>query len=357
MFYYIEEFNYVIFSVRSHSKLQLIEVKMKNRMLSVIGPTLIFVFIEEILQTAMEKLWQLVGTYGVVYDHGTGLRGRCLTFLQNIRPSDRQALTIAMAMLLALVIVIPQVRKSIRSWEGIGCQIFTGKQGGIKSSVSTGSKDGTESWDAAGNLQDNKHIHNAKEGTSAASVACWLLICICLSLSINIFILLWSLQGESGAVTGSMVYESTGTAAGGLWQGGLGQVGSLLLSIVVYGVVSPFAEEAVFRGSLFGELRRMVPLKEAVLFSALVFGVYHGNPAQALYAFIMGILFALVYAESGAFGTAWMLHGMVNLVVLLFSYTGITMQMASPLWGGTFLLIALMGLFFKYSENTLSYFK
>lgn len=86
------------------------------------------------------------------------------------------------------------------------------------------------------------------------------------------------------------------------------------VGILLYGVVSPFVEEVIFRGFLYGRMRVYMPKVWAVLASSLLFGIYHGNMVQGVYGFLMGILFALVYDRYQNFYLAVIMHAIVNLV-------------------------------------------
>ena len=55
------------------------------------------------------------------------------------------------------------------------------------------------------------------------------------------------------------------------------------------------------------------------MFSAALFGVYHGNSVQALYGFLMGCLFAYGYEYFGSFKVPLGLHIGVNLCTYLLS--------------------------------------
>lgn len=89
---------------------------------------------------------------------------------------------------------------------------------------------------------------------------------------------------------------------------------AVLIGLMLYGVVSPFVEEVIFRGFLYGRMRVYMPKVWAVLISALLFGVYHGNMVQGVYGFVMGILFTLVYDRYKNFYLAVIMHAITNLV-------------------------------------------
>lgn len=54
----------------------------------------------------------------------------------------------------------------------------------------------------------------------------------------------------------------------------------------------PIAEELIFRGQIFTALRKIMPLWPAAFLSSLIFGIYHGNIIQGIYAFCLGLIMA-----------------------------------------------------------------
>ena len=86
----------------------------------------------------------------------------------------------------------------------------------------------------------------------------------------------------------------------------------LLLMLLVAAVAAPLAEELLFRGLLFGWLRRRLGLPLGVLLSSIAFGAVHLDPQWALYAGSMGIVLAMVYELSGSLWTAIALHASYN---------------------------------------------
>jgi hypothetical protein len=82
--------------------------------------------------------------------------------------------------------------------------------------------------------------------------------------------------------------------------------------------VGPCVEEAVFRGAV---LRQLLPHGQnfAIVFSALLFGCYHLNLEQGIYAFILGLV--LGYTAS-RFSLKWSLalHMTNNLLSVVVTY-------------------------------------
>jgi phosphoglycolate phosphatase len=97
-----------------------------------------------------------------------------------------------------------------------------------------------------------------------------------------------------------------------------------LVGLICYGLITPVAEEVLFRGILFNALRRMMQLKWAVVVSALCFGAYHMNTVQGIYGFLMGLLIAYAYLYFGNFWAAVAIHGISNLLAYSLSYSGIS---------------------------------
>ncbi len=82
---------------------------------------------------------------------------------------------------------------------------------------------------------------------------------------------------------------------------------SLLCIAVLPGVV----EEFIFRGLLYREYRRRSTWA-AILLSALLFGLMHMNLNQFCYAFVIGILFCLVYEATGSLLAPMLMHMVYN---------------------------------------------
>lgn len=85
--------------------------------------------------------------------------------------------------------------------------------------------------------------------------------------------------------------------------------GGLLLVCVLPGIV----EESVYRGVLYESYREANPWK-AVLLSAFLFGVMHGNLNQFSYAFVLGIVFALIVEATDSILATMLIHFGTNFL-------------------------------------------
>ena len=117
------------------------------------------------------------------------------------------------------------------------------------------------------------------------------------------------------------------------------------LGIISYGILAPLGEEIVFRGVVYGQLRKVLKVPYAVVFSGLAFGLFHGNLVQAVYATVIGCLLALVYEWYGTIAAPMLFHSVANLFVYV-------MLELLP-FGGVFLSVPSCVLFLVLSAGSL----
>lgn len=99
---------------------------------------------------------------------------------------------------------------------------------------------------------------------------------------------------------------------------------SLAVGLVCYGIVTPLAEELIFRGIVYNELKKHYKLSMAMLASSLLFGLYHMNPVQGIYGFIMGMLIVYLYEYFGSFLWPVLVHMLANSLAYVLRYTDFT---------------------------------
>lgn len=102
----------------------------------------------------------------------------------------------------------------------------------------------------------------------------------------------------------------------------------LLPRILFMVVLAPLLEELIFRKTL---IDRMRPYGErlAVVTSAAMFGLFHGNFSQMFYAFGLGLVFGYTYLRTGKLRYSVALHMFINfcggvLAPMLLSYLDLT---------------------------------
>ncbi len=88
-----------------------------------------------------------------------------------------------------------------------------------------------------------------------------------------------------------------------------------LAGLILYGILSPLAEELLFRWLLLNRIGRVFDTRLAIFLSALFFGIYHGNVMQGCYAFLMGLALALICVCAESLPAAFLFHASANIVI------------------------------------------
>ncbi len=114
-----------------------------------------------------------------------------------------------------------------------------------------------------------------------------------------------------GFTESSVSFTQTATAQFGVEFG---------VGLVLYGILSPLAEEAVFRGLIYNRMKRCFSYLIAVVVSSLLFGCYHGNLVQAVYGTILGILIAYSYEKYESFAAPVLFHAVANVSIFVMTY-------------------------------------
>lgn len=87
-------------------------------------------------------------------------------------------------------------------------------------------------------------------------------------------------------------------------------------------LAAPLSEELVFRWLIYKRLRDWTGVKAAVFISSVLFGLYHGNVVQFLYAAVMGCILALVIEWTGSPLASILVHMGANLWSTIVSLYG-----------------------------------
>ena len=92
---------------------------------------------------------------------------------------------------------------------------------------------------------------------------------------------------------------------------------NVLLLVLVTVLLGPAAEEIIFRGMTYRRIREYLGVLPAVLLSAALFGLFHGNMLQFLYAFPAGCALAFLYEKSGDLRYCIGTHMVLNLLAIV----------------------------------------
>ncbi len=140
------------------------------------------------------------------------------------------------------------------------------------------------------------------------------------------------------------------------------------VGLFLYTVISPLAEEIVFRGVLYNRLLRHfcgsggLPVSAAIVISGVMFGIYHGNLVQGIYGCCMGILITWLYERTHDFRIPCLFHGVANCAVYLTAQNTVLQEKLFTVPWCALLLVVTVGLLCllektvrRYSENSTKY--
>lgn len=101
---------------------------------------------------------------------------------------------------------------------------------------------------------------------------------------------------------------------------------SIWQNAVFVGIIGPIVEELLFRKLLIDRLYKFGEAT-AVLVSSMMFGIYHGNITQFVYATMVGLILAYVYVKSGKIIYTMLIHIVINMLgsvvsILVLKYSG-----------------------------------
>lgn len=85
-------------------------------------------------------------------------------------------------------------------------------------------------------------------------------------------------------------------------------VGLFLYSVLL----APFSEELIFRGITMRQCRKCFPFWAANIMQAFLFGLFHMNMIQGIYAFCLGLILGYVCEKGGSIYYSILLHLLFN---------------------------------------------
>ena len=88
--------------------------------------------------------------------------------------------------------------------------------------------------------------------------------------------------------------------------------GNIFLSLFVTVILAPLAEEFLFRGITMKMAQKIMPFMAANILQAVLFGIYHMNWIQGVYAFVLGIILGFTAEYFHSIWASILLHAFVN---------------------------------------------
>ena len=115
-----------------------------------------------------------------------------------------------------------------------------------------------------------------------------------------------------------------------------GLTSDITIAMLCYSVIlAPIGEELIFRGVTMRLARRALPFWLANIFQALMFGIFHMNWIQGIYAFALGLLLGYVCEKGGSIYYSLLMH-------ILFNFWGTVLEQLLGNFGSTIFTALLM---------------
>lgn len=127
--------------------------------------------------------------------------------------------------------------------------------------------------------------------------------------------------------------------------------GNIIFVMISVFISAPLVEEFVFRGLMMGFMKKYVNTAVAVVVTALIFAVVHGNILQGIYTFIAALIFSYFRLRGKSFWCAFLAHcgfNMSNILIVALGDTSIYLKFAV---GIVSLSVILFGTEFVFNDN------
>lgn len=136
---------------------------------------------------------------------------------------------------------------------------------------------------------------------------------------------------------------------------------TIWLELLGSALITPILEELLHRGIVYKRLRNMFGLFPAIIVSAFIFAGLHFNIVQFLYAFLLGLVFAIFMEKAKHLYAPILAHIIANTIAVIRTETGIlenTVDGSVFAWTvSVVLLIIGIGSILFYAKNEIKWNK
>ena len=96
--------------------------------------------------------------------------------------------------------------------------------------------------------------------------------------------------------------------------------GDKVSMVIAVAIVGPILEELLFRGVVYNRIKDMFNPVVAIISSAIIFGIFHMNWVQGIYASTLGILLAYLYYKYKTIYASIIMHMTCNTISLIATF-------------------------------------
>ena len=93
-----------------------------------------------------------------------------------------------------------------------------------------------------------------------------------------------------------------------------------ILAFVSLIVIVPIIEEILFRGFLFGKLKKIIPVWAAIIITSVLFGFLHGSWNVGIDTFALSVVLCLLRQFTGSIWASILLHMLKNSIAFYFLF-------------------------------------
>ena len=115
------------------------------------------------------------------------------------------------------------------------------------------------------------------------------------------------------------------------------------LGILCIALLGPILEELLFRGAITKELLKKYSPTKAIIFSALIFGIFHINPIQVVSATLIGLVLGWIYYKTASLIPCILLHVVNNSLSVYLNLKFPDVESTADLWGNNTYYYLMLG--------------
>lgn len=90
---------------------------------------------------------------------------------------------------------------------------------------------------------------------------------------------------------------------------------TVVATLLLGAVIAPMAEEFIFRGYIYGVLKRYLGMAAGLLLNAALFAAIHFNVTSLPSLFLLAVCFTVAYEMTGSILVSMCMHAMFNLIM------------------------------------------
>lgn len=125
-------------------------------------------------------------------------------------------------------------------------------------------------------------------------------------------------------------------------------MGNSIISVLYIVLIAPISEELIFRGVVLEKSKKVIPFTAANILQALLFGLYHMNMVQGIYAFIIGLVLGMVCNKFKSLYASIFLHMIINLSGIILNMISVDDAFFTPIAMGGVMIISIAVIAFSF---------